>query len=288
MNWQTPLPLHTVNPRGECILFLFHSLNICQYSINVIMVQFYSRLWFQALCSRLLENIKAEFMYVWTKLFVFKYNHLLTCIPLTYNSVQSPLTSFHSHAYDVIAQGLRKFTFCYRLSRWKHVEKCGVLKRNLALSIYKMSIFHTLKCNIIFYHKNTKYKQKISSNWRLVLSTKSHDHESCDWLTVATSQVVDFGIPRLSSEQNYGISMTSVALPDDLKLRGECVNKSKLWCWTFSDFCYLYTVNPLYNDNVCSKLSLTFKWICCYKEILTSTRFPHYNHLVKENIIQIN
>ena len=44
---------------------------------------------------------------------------------------------------------------------------------------------------------------------------------------------------------------------------------------------------PIYNDDVCSKLSLTLKWICCYKEILTSTRFPHYNHLVKENIIQM-
>ena len=31
---------------------------------------------------------------------------------------------------------------------------------------------------------------------------------------------------------------------------------------------------------------LTLLWICCYKEILTSTRFPHHNHLVKENIIQ--
>ena len=47
------------------------------------------------------------------------------------------------------------------------------------------------------------------------------------------------------------------------------------------------TVNPLYNKTVCSKLSLTLKWICCYKEILTITRFPQNNHLVKENIIQM-
>ena len=48
------------------------------------------------------------------------------------------------------------------------------------------------------------------------------------------------------------------------------------------------TVNPLYNDNVCSKLSLTLKWICCYKEMPTSTRFSHHYHLVKENSIQMN
>ena len=47
------------------------------------------------------------------------------------------------------------------------------------------------------------------------------------------------------------------------------------------------TVNPLYNDNVCSMLSLTLK-SCCYKEILTSTKFQHHNHLVKRNIIQMN
>ena len=52
--------------------------------------------------------------------------------------------------------------------------------------------------------------------------------------------------------------------------------------------CKSCTVNPLSNDTVCSKLSLTLKWICCYKEILTITRFPHNNHLVKENIIQMN
>ena len=28
--------------------------------------------------------------------------------------------------------------------------------------------------------------------------------------------------------------------------------------------------------------------MCCYKEILTITRFPHYNNLVKENITQMN
>ena len=28
----------------------------------------------------------------------------------------------------------------------------------------------------------------------------------------------------------------------------------------------IHTVNPLYNDTVCSQLSLTLKWICCYKE----------------------
>ena len=48
------------------------------------------------------------------------------------------------------------------------------------------------------------------------------------------------------------------------------------------------TVNPLYNDTVCSTLSLTLKWICCYKEILTITRFQHNNHLVKENIVQMD
>ena len=48
-----------------------------------------------------------------------------------------------------------------------------------------------------------------------------------------------------------------------------------------------HTVNPLYNDTVYSKLSLTLKLICCYKETLTITRFPHPNHLVKEKIIQI-
>ena len=47
-------------------------------------------------------------------------------------------------------------------------------------------------------------------------------------------------------------------------------------------------VNPLYNDHVCSKLSLTLKWICCYKEMLSSTRIPHHDHLVIENIIQMN
>ena len=48
-----------------------------------------------------------------------------------------------------------------------------------------------------------------------------------------------------------------------------------------------YTVNPLYNDHVCSKLSLMLKWICCYNEMRTSTRFPH-NHLIKENIVHMN
>ena len=50
----------------------------------------------------------------------------------------------------------------------------------------------------------------------------------------------------------------------------------------------LITVNPFYNDRVCSKLYLTLKLICCYKEIPTSTRFPHHNHLVKQNSIQMN
>ena len=45
--------------------------------------------------------------------------------------------------------------------------------------------------------------------------------------------------------------------------------------------------NLLYND-VWSKLSLTLKWICCYNEMLTSTRFPRHNHLEKENIIHMN
>ena len=48
------------------------------------------------------------------------------------------------------------------------------------------------------------------------------------------------------------------------------------------------TVNPFYNNTVCSKLSMTLKWICCYKEILTITRFQHNTHLVKENIVQMN
>ena len=48
------------------------------------------------------------------------------------------------------------------------------------------------------------------------------------------------------------------------------------------------TDNSFYNDTVCSKPSLTLKWICCYKEILTITRFQHNNHLVKENIVQLN
>ena len=61
---------------------------------------------------------------------------------------------------------------------------------------------------------------------------------------------------------------------------------------TWSEFSVYFndqnsTVNPLYNDTVCSKLSLTLKWICCYKEILTITRFQHNNHLVKENIVQM-
>ena len=51
------------------------------------------------------------------------------------------------------------------------------------------------------------------------------------------------------------------------------------------------TVNSLYNDHVCSKLSLTIKWMRCYKEMSTihySTKFPNHNQLVKENIIQMN
>ena len=48
------------------------------------------------------------------------------------------------------------------------------------------------------------------------------------------------------------------------------------------------TVNPLYNDSVCSKLSLMLKRICCYKESLTITRFQHNSNLVKENIVQMN
>ena len=46
--------------------------------------------------------------------------------------------------------------------------------------------------------------------------------------------------------------------------------------------------NSIYNDHDCSKLYLTLKGICCYKEMLTSVRFPHHNQLVKENIIQMN
>ena len=46
---------------------------------------------------------------------------------------------------------------------------------------------------------------------------------ACEWLTLATSQVADFGIPLLSSEQSYGIPMTSDVLPDDLNLPGWCV-----------------------------------------------------------------
>ena len=61
-------------------------------------------------------------------------------------------------------------------------------------------------------------------------------------------------------------------------LRSTALHASETWPLT--------TVNPLYNDTVCSKLSLTLKWICCYKEILTITRFQHNNHLVKENIVQ--
>ena len=48
------------------------------------------------------------------------------------------------------------------------------------------------------------------------------------------------------------------------------------------------TVNPLYNDHVCSKLSLTLNLTCCYKELSTSTKFPIHNQLVKDNIIQMN
>ena len=51
---------------------------------------------------------------------------------------------------------------------------------------------------------------------------------------------------------------------------------------------HMYVVNPLYNNNVCSKLSLMLKLICCYKEILTSIRFRHNSHLEKENITQMN
>ena len=47
------------------------------------------------------------------------------------------------------------------------------------------------------------------------------------------------------------------------------------------------TVNPLYNDDVCLKLFLTLKRICCYNKMPTISRFPHHNHLVKENIIQM-
>ena len=43
----------------------------------------------------------------------------------------------------------------------------------------------------------------------------------------------------------------------------------------------LNTVNPLYNDHVCSKLSLTLTCICCYKEMPTSTWFPHHKNLIK-------
>ena len=60
-------------------------------------------------------------------------------------------------------------------------------------------------------------------------------------------------------------------------------------CSTFVfTFLIAYTVNPLYNDTVCFKLSLTLNWICCYKEILTITRFQQNNHLVKEKVVQMN
>ena len=48
------------------------------------------------------------------------------------------------------------------------------------------------------------------------------------------------------------------------------------------------TVNPLYKDHFCSKLPLTLKLICYYKKMPTSTRIPHYDHLVSENILQMN
>ena len=41
------------------------------------------------------------------------------------------------------------------------------------------------------------------------------------------AKFADFGIPRLAGEWSYGILMTSVALPDDLCLTGQYVNKSK-------------------------------------------------------------
>ena len=46
-----------------------------------------------------------------------------------------------------------------------------------------------------------------------------------------------------------------------------------------NDFLNSYKVNPFYSDHVCSKLSLTLKWICCYNKMPTSTRLPHHNHL---------
>ena len=58
-----------------------------------------------------------------------------------------------------------------------------------------------------------------------------------------------------------------------------CSTVLSSWCGLNVSMAY----KPLYNDPVCSKLSLTSKWICCYKEMLTSTRFLNHNHLVKEN-----
>ena len=97
----------------------------------------------------------------------------------------------------------------------------------------------------IFDHTISKYLQKtISDCWRLVLSIRSRDHKwsmqiysGCPMWQVT---VADFGIPRIAGEWSYGILMTSVAVPDDLYLTGQYVNKSKLWSWTFSDFCYTY------------------------------------------------
>ena len=60
------------------------------------------------------------------------------------------------------------------------------------------------------------------------------------------------------------------------------------WETSFQSNKIIGTVNPLYNDDVCPKLSLTLKWISCYKEMPTITRFPHHNHLVKEKSIQMN
>ena len=81
--------------------------------------------------------------------------------------------------------------------------------------------------------------------------------------------------------QRYLLTLANRADSDQAALKRAAWSGSIL-------FAYRNTVNPLYNDTVGSKLSLTLKWICCYKEIRTITRFPHNNHFVRENIIQMN
>ena len=76
-----------------------------------------------------------------------------------------------------------------------------------------------------FDHTSSKYLQKISSCWHLVLST---GHVTicevcrCSQCPKSHVTVADFGIPRFSGE------WTSVALFDDLYFTGQYVNKSKL------------------------------------------------------------